>query len=293
MLRLLSFAICFALLLSVQAATTPQQVEMFIDKYIKSVRSDVDIICVLEHCLTPSLGCVADEQCRNALECAQKCLSAWDNDTTKEKFHVQNCTNKCTVTYDDEAYDNLMACYTGHNCVSFPPIPNTCRAPDVHPLKNISLEVMKGGWWGVRGYNPVYDCYPCQHPSFKPINASSWNYLPQYQVYLTNGSLKLASQNFIMPNSTPGSNITFTYHVAGLENSETWWLLDMADDESYVLMYYCGNTLQWHYEGAVVFSRNRTLADSAYAKIAVSYQKSVGLDLKEFCNPRTSTDCPD
>ena len=254
----------------------------------------VDIPCVMGHCLTPSLGCLASSMCRNAMSCSQKCLKMWDNDTTHGKVIVQNCSNACSFTYEDKAYENFMECVTDNKCIAFPPIPNTCRSPNIHPQKNLSLTDMQGSWWVVKGLNPVYDCYPCQHLSMAPLNKTIWAYRPNYQVPLVNGSLLLIKQEMLIPNkSAPGGNISFVYHDVGMDHFETWWLLDKASDGSHMIMYYCGNTLQWYYEGALVLSKYQTLDKSVYADIATSFQKSVGLDLNDFCDVRATSTCPD
>ena len=89
------------------------------------------------------------------------------------------------------------------------------------------------------------------------------------------------------------ANTSFIYHDMGLDHHETWWLLDKAADASYLTIYYCGNTLQWYYEGALVLARDRALTESVYANIATSFQKAVGLSLNDFCDVNTSTSCPD
>ncbi len=290
-----SAAILLLALTSVQSRV-PDSLEEDVKKLLTNlgskVKPSINIACVIEHCMLQSVSCLLSGDCRRALGCAQTCMNQWDNDTTPEKFHVQNCTNKCSFTYDDKAYDNFMSCLSDHKCIAFPPIPNTCRAPNVHPLKSLSLKDIQGSWWVVKGYHPVYDCYPCQHVNFEPINATAWQYSPSYQTYLVNGSLSLVSQQFVMPNAQPGKNISFSYHELGLQTFETWWLIDQADDGSYTLIYYCGTTMQWHYEGALVFARDRTLSDEAYKSIAVSYKAAVGLNFMDFCEPNTSLSCP-
>ena len=253
----------------------------------------INIGCVLEHCLSQSVSCLSDHNCRRAVECAKKCMDDWDQDKTPEKYHVQNCTNMCAFTYADDVYENFMACFSDNQCISFPPIKNTCRAPNVHPLKQLSIKDLMGSWWVVKGYHQVYDCYPCQRLYLTPFNASSWNYTTTYETYLINSSLELVSLHAVIPSSPAGTNISFAYHDLGLIHYETWWLIDEPDDGSYLPMYYCGRTLQWNYEGALVLTRNRSLSDEAYADIASSYQKAVGLDLSQFCNTSTSTNCLD
>ena len=254
----------------------------------------VNVACVTLHCLKQSSGCLLSSECRQAMSCSQNCLKMWDNDTTDGKIIVQNCSNACSFTYGGKAYEDFMECVTDNNCIAFPSIPNTCLGSKVRPQKILSLKDMEGSWWVVKGFHPVYDCYPCQHLSIAPLNQTTWSYQPKYQVHLTNGSLSLVSQVMLLPNtSAPGENISFVYHDMGLDHHETWWLLDKASDGSYMTMYYCGNTLQWYYEGALVLAKDRTLVGSAYTDIAASFQKAVELNLNEFCDVNTSTSCPD
>ena len=83
------------------------------------------------------------------------------------------------------------------------------------------------------------------------------------------------------------------YDDIGLIHYETWWLLDKDDNFGYMLLYYCGSTLQWNYEGAQVLSRTTTLNESAYTQITSSYEQAVGLKLSDFsCNTGTKN-CPE
>ena len=68
-------------------------------------------------------------------------------------------------------------------------------------------------------------------------------------------------------------NISFVYHDAGLVHNETWWLLDKANDGSFIAMYYCGNSLHWNYEGSLVLARNKTLSAQVYVNVTAAYQK--------------------
>ncbi len=249
--------------------------------------------CVEKHCVSLSVKCVLDKGCREAIECASKCFQDWDKDTSSQKFVVQNCTSKCVFTYGEEqTYQDYMGCLTDNKCMSFPVIPRTCKAPNVKPVKQLSTKDFGGKWWVQRGYHKVYDCYPCQTTEFKQINETAWMYTPQYETYLVNNSLHLVTnQHFVMPNTAPGENISFAYHDVGLDHSETWWPLDKAADGSWIIMYYCGNTAQWNYEGSLVMSKSRILDPSAYKQIGASYKQAVGLDINDFCFTDTSSDC--
>ena len=285
----------FVLLLSLMQVSYGANTQV-LDEEIKQLfsnRGDVDIICMIEHCFTESVSCLENTGCRDAIICDEKCMNEWDTDNTTEKYHIQNCTNICAWTYVDDTYQDFLRCVaSAHQCIKFPPIPKTCRAPNIHPLKQLSIKDLQGDWWVVKGYHPVYDCYPCQKIYYSPINNTYWNYTSYYQVYLANGSLSLAYLQTNVPASIAGSNISFSYDDIGLMHYESWWLIDKADDSSYILLYYCGTTLQWNYEGAQVLARNTTLSEKDYAKIAMSYQQALGLKLADFaCNTRTQN-CP-
>ena len=256
----------------------------------------INLKCVVEHCLREVGECIADKICRTANLCAKKCMDGWDADNTTEKFHVQNCTSTCAFTYKSKPYQDFVNCVGGQNCLSLPEIPSKCKGPEnVTLLKKLSTKDLNGSWWVLKGKHPVYDCYPCQHLSFTRRNTSSkyWYFLPQYQVYLENGSMTLYSDPYDkFPDTSPGESVSFLYGDAGIPHFERWWLVDEADDKSYVLMYYCGNVLQWHYDGALVMAREKSLPDSAAAAIAKSFLKSVGLDYSKFCSLNTHG-CPE
>ncbi len=257
------------------------------------VSPSMNVECLLEHCAVQAGECVLDKDCRSACLCSQKCMGQWDLDNTTEKVHVQNCTNICAFSYTGKVYEDFIGCVASHECLSFPPIPSRCQGPDnITLLKKLAPQDLNGCWSVVSGRHPVYDCYPCQYLCFNQINATSWAYSPKYQVYLANGSLELVSQTMIIPNTSPGEKVSFVYNDVGLPHYETWWLIDQADDKSYILLYYCGHTLEWNYDGALVFAREKSLPASDTASISNSYLKAAGLDYSKFCSTKTSQ-CPD
>ena len=259
---------------------------------LKGAPSPVRLECMLTKCAGSAAGCIADKKCREAADCATNCWSKWDEDNTSEKYHVQNCTNTCAFSYRDPAYLKFMTCVGDNQCINFPPIPSQCKAPgNITILKQLSTADLDGSWWAVSGRHPVYDCYPCQHLYFKQVNATTWYYLPRYQVYLVNGSLTTMSEAYNIPNTQPGSPISFAYHDNGLYHNETWYLVDGTEEDSeygsYVLVYYCGNTMTWYYDGFLVLSRNETLSLSAMSTVASVIKRTTGLDPSTFCAPKT------
>ncbi len=249
---------------------------------------DIDVKCVEEHCLQLSLECLTTKACVQTIACTSECLSKWVDGS--QNFGVQNCTNKCYFTYAlGSMVKEYTSCLVTNKCLSFPPVPKTCKSLKKQPAKALSTKDLIGDWYVVRGYNEVYDCYPCQEFSFKMMNASETLYTANFKEYLVNGSLiDVDNVQFQLPNNPPGQSIMFTYNLFGFDETDTWWLLDKADDGSWIQLYYCGNGVPWNYEGALVFSKSRTLDSSAYKQIAQSYNDYVGIDLNNFCSPITS-----
>ncbi len=286
MLRIVALVTAVLLIASIaQAHQLPEQPKL---------GAGIDVKCVEEHCPSLSVDCVLDVGCRKTLECVEQCALNWDKDPSPQKFAAQNCTNKCQFTYGrGKVFQDFLFCLASNMCITLPPIPSTCKASSVKPIKPLSMKDFSGKWWVQRGYQKLYDCYPCQNFDFK-LNGTAWLFTPLYEVYLVNNSRYLVTdQQFVMPDTAPGEKISFTYRAQGLDQSETWWPLDKAADGSWIIMYYCGTTAQWNSEGALVLSRSRTLDPSAYQQIGASYKQAVGLDINDFCLTDTSSDCMD
>ena len=260
----------------------------------------INTVCVAKHCAKSSLACTADKACRQNLECEAACFSKWDQDKTPEKFAVQNCSSVCTFSYASPAYTNFMTCVSVHKCMNLPALPNTCKGPkNITVLKEIPISELQGSWWVVRGHHPVYDCYPCQLNSFGPNNATTWIYSPDYQVFLANGSMGLIKQSgYVNITTTSQAGYHVVFDDAGIGNFENWWVIDKVPVSSssgkyYYLIYYCGNVLQWNFEGAIVYSKTPELSEDDVPAVAASYKKATGLDFAKFCKVKAGTGCPD
>ena len=258
-------------------------------QFLKDVHSPVKLECMLTNCVGSAVGCIADKKCREAGLCVNNCLSKWDEDTTSEKYHVQNCTDTCVFSYTDAAISNFVTCLDDHKCLKFPSIPGQCKAPgNITILKQLSTSDLDGSWWVVGGRHPVYDCYPCGHLFFEQLNSTTWKYVAKYQFYLPDESLGTMHDVYYIPDTQPGSPISFVSHGHGMKNKETWYLVDGAEDGSYILQYYCGYSLGWHYDGFLILSRKKTLSPSTMSTtIADAIRRTTGLDLSTFCTPRT------
>lgn len=257
----------------------------------------IDWQCLASHCQRETEECASDGECLKAVTCDIGCFDAWEADQTPEKYLVQNCSNVCAFSHDTDAFGTFMTCTSDHKCLDLPSIPSHCRAPANLTLLREGLDissVLPGWWWAVRGYHRIYDCYDCPHMFFQQLNDTTWESIPLYQVVLQDGTTKLVNARFQwnVLGPTSGPELSFVFYYMGFAHYETWWLLDAAEDLSYLLVYYCGHSLQWHFEGATVLARERSLPDADYDQIAQSFAEGVGLDFSDFCATRT-TDCTD
>lgn len=250
--------------------------------------------CLTEYCRMEVENCEKDMSCAQGLECITRCVKMWANDTTPQKFKAQNCTNICAFTYADEAFVAAMTCAIEHKCVELPPIPDRCLSERLKIQKKVTVRDLEGSWWVVKGGNQVYDCYPCQHWSFREESTTRWIYQPTYEVYLEDGSLKMVNQTIMwdIPDPMAASEVSFEYTLVGLPLQERWYLFDMAEDGSYVLVYYCGHALDWYHDGAVVLSKEKILPEADMMRVETSFREALGIDIAtEFCNTRTMN-CP-
>ena len=263
---------------------------------LTAVVSPIDFKCATLHCAKFYTECFSEKVCRQNMGCAAKCWEGWDEDHTPQKDAIQNCTASCTFSYEDDVYDHMMHCLEQNNCLKFPPIPSICKAPSgIKIKKNITVSDIQGNWWVLRGHNRVYDCFPCQRNYFTS-GSPHWTYRADYQAYLTNGTLKVISQSGPVFSDPAILGFNLSYEDAGLTNNESWWIFDQIDDatsgDSYFLIYYCGNVLQWNFEGSIIYSKGTSLADSAIPAISNSFKENVGLDFSTFCSPEAA-ECPD
>ncbi len=256
--------------------------------------SPINEKCVRTVCNESYTACMDDRICVDNVDCVSKCWAQWNSDTTPQKYHVQNCTTRCTTSFDDYIYDDAMKCLSEKGCIKFPSIPVQCKGP-YHIIfqKNITLNELEGKWWNLRGFNPVYDCYPCQLNLFQS-GSPDWSYKASYKAYYTDGSLKPVTLSGSAANSSslPGFNVSVVN--AGLLINSTWWVFDSIIDSSsgntYYLVYYCGNSLEWGFEGALVLSATPSLSNNVAGSIKDSFQENVGLDFSSFCVPSLN-DC--
>ena len=114
---------------------------------LKYVPSPVKLECMLTKCAGSTASCIADKKCCEAGLCVHNCLTKWNEDTTSEKYHVQNCTNTCAFSFKDQALLNFLTCLEDNQCLKFLPIPSQCKAPgNITIVKQLSTADLDGSW---------------------------------------------------------------------------------------------------------------------------------------------------
>eukprot|EP00040_Diaphanoeca_grandis_P042201 m.264390 g.264390 ORF g.264390 m.264390 type:complete len:307 (-) comp55892_c0_seq1:193-1113(-) len=257
--------------------------------------------CVLQHCAKEFAAASVDPIFLENTACELGCNKIYKTDPTPDKLHYQNCTTKCAMTYQSVAGEAFLGCVMTFNCISFPSIPGVCPNPTIKP--GTSLATLQGEWWQHRGYNALWDCYPCQHihamttvndsawcaKTVSPkgtVQAPCWGYTYSYDLYLTNGSTQYFQQTWQLPSTTPaGERIDIYYNYLGSWHNESWFIIDATD--RYVLLVDCSYMMSWVNVGSIVWVRpNITLTTAETTAITNVYKETLGWNFSSFCVDR-------
>ncbi|GAB5036267.1 violaxanthin de-epoxidase [Nannochloropsis oceanica] len=253
-------------------------------------KTEANTTCIATYCQEAALSCVKDKDCRAALSCLSSCDELEDN--TPDKIELQKCTADCVVTYENDALDNVNACFDSHDCITLTPIPLTCRDTSMAAPALSNITLMEGKWWATYGKNAVYDCYPCQRLTFSPIDQTVWLYDSKYLTPTLDGGVRAYELQAAFPWPADGmaSAIAFNYTYQGMSHGEEWRFLHV--DPSVVILYYCGRGNTWNYEGGLVLSRERN-SPPEHAAMAREVFGNIGIDFdSEFCTLQPNKPCP-
>lgn len=173
-------------------------------------------------------------------------------------------------------------------CVSVPPqlidISKWYTENVPKKLSSFDPATLDGTWFKVRGYNPKYDCYPCQPNNFKYEPGSK---LMEADIQLRVPKLKSGGfwQNNVKEKLQvldPSDRATFRAkgEIFGLSFDEEWYIL--AGDSDFKLVAYKGQNLQDVYEGAFIYTRTPTLSPAVEAKARQAAEAN-GYIWSRFC----------
>lgn len=257
----------------------------------------LNVTCMNTNCGSAYQTCLIHPKCKQLLVCLSKCLDKFQDDTSLMKSDTQTCIGTCTFTYADIFYTGFSRCLVDNKCINLPLISTKCRYPnEVSMPRKFQISDLKGGWWKVRGYNPAYDCIPCQHTFFDGFQFENdrFAYRPTFEALTVNSSHTLVNGSIYvdLENTAPGGVIDLDYYLFGIPVHLSWYALDGPADNSSVLVYYCGNVLtQWNIEGAMILSRSPVLPANADQQFSELVKRNTDLEYSAFCKPQLHP-CP-
>jgi len=279
-----AFAPLVALVLAAQAAA----------------QGTADMGCLLKHCPGALAKASVDPNFIKEGVCQVGCAKVLKEDTTPGKLHYQNCTTTCALTYDSPAGEGFLKCAMDNNCIGFPAIPGSCPYRKEHIQSDASLASLSGEFWQERGYNALWDCYPCQHiHEMKmvndkdwcaktvgpdgPVQAPCWSYSYSYDLYIEGDKTKYFGQTWQLPGNIPkGEPIEIYYTYMGSTHNETWYIFKATDN--YVLLGdrpFIKNRVN---VGSIVWVRpGHELTDAENKEIKAVYKDKLNIDYDGFC----------
>lgn len=260
-------------------------------------RGGVSQSCMDTYCGSAYETCLNIPKCHQLLRCLDKCYDSSYTDFSPMKSDTLTCMTTCLFTYADFYYTGLSRCLTDNKCLVVPDVPSTCRYPGetiVHRKYNVTD--LKGGWWVARGYYPALDCVACQHTFFDPVmyENDKFVYRPTFEALTVNRSYTFVNGTILvdLDNTDAGAPIELDYYLYGIPVHMTWHALTGAEDNSTVLIYYCGNIMtKWNFEGALILTRSPVLPPDADMQYAEMVDKSLNIPYDKFCKPQLSP-CP-
>lgn len=250
--------------------------------------------CMELHCHSEWVQCHKDKVCSDALACNAYCVEkVFPSDSTPQKVRGQNCTLKCSASYENAVTDAFNECMFKNKCISLPS--NNVQCPtglSQHIQPNSSLHSLSGEWWQHYGYNPLWDCYPCQHiHSMDLVNDTVWDYTYSSEIYLVNNSLEYNLQTLPLPNAPKGEEIQIEYDYVGNPMKETWFILEAT--ERYVVVAVCSYISTWtNVDSPIWVKPNVTLTAAEIKDITVVYKRALGWQFpNDFCKLPYESSC--
>jgi len=209
-----------------------------------------DLACIIEHCTTQMTACYLDKECRPAFICDTKC-----------DLSDPSCGFECLIALGQksEKYGRFLQCLLKYHCIpSYNP--DTCHVNMTSDgVQNLTKpEDFLNSWWVVRGLNPIYDAYPCQHNDFKMgyngkavVNNVSWT--DQYgekPFYID-----------VMPNiSVPYPGVSALDYPNDLWiNHHEYWTAVSRPHPDWMFMIWCGGNDIVQIAGAILLSTNKNM----------------------------------
>lgn len=239
-----------------------------------------NVACMTLRCFSQMTKCFSDHDCRTAVSCLGGCGSN------------QSCALPCLATYENDLLDSFLYCVvTQHHCITLPaPTPPVvCSPPTEKPLNNFTLSMFAGDWYVILGLNRNYDCFACQMTTYAAVpDTHNFTMTEKYLAPTLNQSLRVRVANMSgeVKDIQHGGIVTFSGLENGLIRAEQWRIMVYNKDAGYAVIYYCGTTGSWKYEGTLVYSRTHSVSPMTMTSLRTDMEKA-GFNVKDFCSPRT------
>lgn len=202
------------------------------------------MVCMATKCSAAIAACLGDPVCRTIMACNVKC-----------KLTDASCFFICEVTFGIECtkYQDMADCMVENNCL--PPFEpdGKCRVTDVDGLETErDVSSIAGDWWVIRGLNPHYDSYACQHNIYMQLPDRTWiNNVTFMNKYHKPPILIRAEP--IVTVTYPG---VYLHNYTSLRQLESWVVVSRPRRD-YLFMLWCGQNKELSYAGGIVMSPNR------------------------------------
>jgi hypothetical protein len=225
------------------------------------------LACMASKCSARINACLLNADCRTIMACSSKC-----------RMDDPSCFFICEVTYgiDCVAYQDLADCIVDNGCIPRFEPDGKCRVGNADGLgTERDVDSIAGSWWVVRGLNPHYDSYACQHNNYVALPDGTWiNNVSWLNTYHKPPVLVRA-----LPVVTVDYPGVFLHNYTTLRQLENWVVVSRPRP-NYILMLWCGWNKELEYAGGIVISPERdashipTEVNNEFRKVASRY----GLD---------------
>jgi hypothetical protein len=199
-------------------------------------------ICIATHCPVITVKCMLDSACFDTFLCIAEC------DQTKP-----GCDLNCEVkeTRDISLFTEFTECIFDNKCRDQMPDDGKCRVKDADGQKNLTtVDDIAGDWWVIRGLNPHYDSFPCQHNRYRKDENGIWTnnvtWIDTFHGHQVIGAVPVVNM------SSPG---VYNHYYDNLSQVEPWIVISMPHPD-YLLMLWCGYNPVLKYAGGILMSRD-------------------------------------
>lgn len=273
----------------------PTRISVALQPIFSKKQENIKPFCVIQHCGGLLKNCVFDVACRQTLNCFKDCTAS-----------DVECNNNCFFTYSNPIFNDFTNCLITNKC-----LPGLQLSSESCPY-NGNIENPRNGWansillgpknlgkvYIARGWNPTYDCVPCQKATYTGIynpNDPNVQLFTEWTSESEDGSVR--STNYTLVQT--GTNTMLTkYSLFGMDVEEHYYMLDWTEDGKWVMFYYCGYGFGSQYQGALIVTTEKEF-DVIPRNIESSFDEAIiyaGLignlgPVATWCKPEYNAKC--